>query len=271
MNVLKFESLKIMRKWQGYKIAILILSLVVAVESISLTYFWINRPKKIPRILAIKGKIAIVIDDWGYNLNNLYILDQIKYPLTVSILPNLDYSRTVATALYKRGMEVILHLPMEPHEKYRLERNTILTSMDEQTIRNIITQDLDDIAYAKGVSNHMGSKVTEDYRTMDIIFKELKKRNLFFMDSLVSSKTICADLAKKIHLGFVRRGVFLDNKEEAAYIRQQIHKLKIKARVYGQAVGIGHDREITLKVLSEVMPELEKQGYQFVFVSDLVK
>jgi len=261
-----------MKKDQGYKIAILILSVIVAVESILLTYLWISRPKKIIKIPTIpKGKIAIVIDDWGYNLDNLYLLDQIKYPFTASLLPRLDYSKAVALELHKRGFQIILHLPMEPHEKYRLEKNTILTSMGEQEIINIIGQDLADIHYAIGVSNHMGSKATEDLRTMSIVLNELKKRNLFFLDSLVSPKTICSNLADKLHVGFAKRDIFLDNKEEVEYIKGQIYKLKRKAQVYGHAVGIGHDRKITLEVLKETMPELEREGYKLVFVSELVK
>ncbi|MFH0913353.1 MAG: divergent polysaccharide deacetylase family protein [Candidatus Omnitrophota bacterium] len=260
-----------MRKRQGYKIAILILAIAIIIETAFVIYLLATKPKKVPKIPTARGKIAIVLDDWGYNLNNLPILEQIKYPLTASILPNLDHSRTLAAALDKRGIEVILHLPMEPREKLRLEKNTILTNMDEQAIRDIVNQDLNDIPYAKGVSNHMGSKASEDLRVMSIVFSELKQRGLFFLDSLVSSKSVCSHLANKMHLGFARRDVFLDNKNEAGYIRQQIYKLKARARAYGQAVGIGHDRRVTLEVLKEVMPELEKQGYRFVFVSELVK
>ena len=255
-----------------YKIAILILSLLVVIEGVLLISLWVSRPKRIIKIPKIPiGKIAIVIDDWGYNLNNLYLLDQIKYPFTVSILPRLDYSKRVATELNRRGVQIILHLPMEPHEKFRLEKNTILTSMDEETIRNIIVQDLADIHYAQGVSNHMGSKATEDLRTMGIVLKELKKRNLFFLDSLVSSKTICSSLAAKLGVGFVKRDVFLDNREDPEYIKGQIYKLKKKAQTFGYALGIGHDRKITLEVLKETMPELEREGYKLVFVSELVK
>ena len=46
--------------------------------------------------VAIKGRIAIVLDDWGYSLNNLRSVDEIEYPLTLAILPNLPYSRRVA-------------------------------------------------------------------------------------------------------------------------------------------------------------------------------
>jgi len=39
----------------------------------------------------------------------------------------------------------------------------------------------------------------------------------------------------------------------------------------GQAIGIGHDRKNTLKVLKEQLPRLAEEGYQFVFVSEVVK
>jgi len=261
-----------MLKYRNYKIAILILSILVVIESATLIFLWISRPKKIIKIPAIiKGRIAIVIDDWGYNLDNLYLLDEIKYPFTASVLPRLDYSKAVAAELHRRGVQIILHLPMEPHEKYRLEKNTILASMGEQEIINIIEQDLADIHYAIGVSNHMGSKSTEDLRIMSIVFNEFKKRNLFFLDSLVSPKTVCSNLAAKLQVGFIKRDIFLDNKEEPGYIKDQIYKLKRKAQMFGHAIGIGHDRKITLEALKETIPELEKEGYKLVFVSELVR
>jgi hypothetical protein len=242
---------------------------IVALQAL---FLLIRRPKPSPRITpAPKGRIAIVIDDWGYNLNNLGMLDGFRRPLTIAILPSLSYSRKISEALHGSGFEIILHLPMEPHEKYRLEKNTIMNSFDTATIRNIIEQDLANIRYAKGASNHMGSSVTENARAMEIILKELKKKHLYFLDSFVTNHSVGLRLAKKIGLGFAERDVFLDNTEEAGYIRKQIYKLKIKAKAYGQAIGIGHDRKVTIEVLKEVMPQLEAEGYKFVFVSELIK
>lgn len=230
-----------------------------------------TRPKKITKMpITIKGKIAIVIDDWGYNLNNLHLVEQIKYPLTCSVLPNLNYSSFISEELHKKGLQIILHLPMEPHEKFRLEKDTIMTSMDEPAIGSVISKALESIPNAIGVSNHMGSKATQDARLMEIIFKELKKRRLYFLDSFVSADSICADTAKRMRLGFAKRDIFLDNKEEPAYIKNQIDKLKARAKVYGQAIGIGHDRKITLEVLNEIMPKIKQEGYKFVFVSELL-
>lgn len=256
-----------------FKIAVLALSILVVIESALIIFLLASRPKKIPRVAApeIKGEIAIVIDDWGYNLNNLAALRQIKYPLTLSILPNLAFSAEVADEAHSAGKEVILHLPMQPHEKFRLEQNTVMTSMDESEILGILANDIEAIPHIKGASNHMGSLATEDARTMEIVLNELKRRHLYFLDSFVTSKSVCSMIAKRLHLGFARRDIFLDNNEETQYIKRQVNKLKSKARAYGRAIGIGHDRRITLEALKETMPQLAKEGYKFVFVSELVK
>jgi polysaccharide deacetylase 2 family uncharacterized protein YibQ len=94
---------------------------------------------------------------------------------------------------------------------------------------------------------------------------------LYFLDSFVTSESVGADLAGKFSLGFARRDVFLDNTQDAQYIRSQLLKLKTKAHMYGQAIGIGHDRKETIQVLKEVMPQFEKEGYKFVVLSELVR
>lgn len=258
-----------MKEYQRHRVLIPILILIIILQGIFIAV--LLKPKKIPKPIAIRGKIAIVIDDWGYNLNNLHILKQIKYPLTCAILPNLSYSKLVAEEAHKKGFQIILHLPMEPHEKFRLEQNTITTSMDESSIAAILSDDLEGISFVAGVSNHMGSKATEDARVMEIIFKELKKRHLFYLDSFVTAKSVCKEVAGKINLGLARRDIFLDNKQDAEYIKGQVAKLKKVAAVYGEAVGIGHDQRITLEVLKEEMSKLAKEGYRLVFISELVK
>ncbi|MBI4707136.1 MAG: divergent polysaccharide deacetylase family protein [Candidatus Omnitrophica bacterium] len=254
-----------------------IIGILLAFILLQWVFVTVSKPRKAappvvcPPEIKIKGKIAIVIDDWGYNLNNLPIVEGIRYPFTAAILPNLGSSAKVAKELNARGFEVILHLPMQPHGKNNLEKNTIRLVLNEHEIKDIMDMDLANIVYAKGVSNHMGSEATEDARVMGIVFKELKNRNLYFLDSFVSNKSVCEKLAKKTGLPFAKRDIFLDNDQDPAYIKAQINKLKRKARMKGEAIGIGHDRRNTLLVLKEVMPQIENEGYKFVLVSDLVK
>jgi hypothetical protein len=245
----------------------LILSLLVFIALILTSVHKKLPPKKAP----VKGKIAIVIDDWGYNLNNLGIAERIGQPLTCAVLPNLNNSRLVAQNLHNLGFEIILHLPMEPKEKYRLEKNTITTDMDAARIHVILDRDLNSILFAKGISNHMGSRVTEDSRVSALILSEAKKRKLYFLDSFVTAKSVCSLLARRIKIQFAKRDIFLDNLDDPAYIKGQIIKLRDLAKKNGQAVGIGHDRRNTLIALEEAIPQLVKSGYKLVFVSEITK
>ncbi len=243
--------------------------IILILVSIPLT----RKPKEkiIPPKKAYLGRIAIVLDDWGYNLNNIPLLEQINLPLTVSVLPNLAYSKKISKDLSARGFEIILHLPMEPEGKNAMEKDTIKTSMQEKEIQEIILKSFASVENVKGVNNHMGSKATSSIKTVEIVFKELKKRNLFFLDSYVISTSKCLGVARRHGLRFAKRDIFIDNKNELEYIKKQIQLLKAEAKKNGYAIGIGHDRKNTIVALKEEMPKIEREGYRFVFVSELVK
>ncbi|MFC1752225.1 divergent polysaccharide deacetylase family protein [Thermoproteota archaeon] len=220
-----------------------------------------------------RAKIAIVLDDWGYNTRNLDMLSEIDQPLTIAILPFRPFSRRVAEFANKNNCEVIIHMPMEPIdiESVDLEPKTLMLYMGSGTVQSILRDAFQNIPYAKGINNHMGSRATGDSEYMSHVFKELKIKNLYFLDSLVVADSVCAAAAKEVGVKFAKRSIFLDNSSDDLYIRAQVMELVDSADDNGYAIGIGHDRESTLKVLKELIPELEEQGYEFVFVSDLVK
>ena len=219
-----------------------------------------------------QGKIAIVLDDWGYTLNNLGFLKEIKEPLTLAILPRRTHSKEIADSARKLNKEAILHLPLEPHQekKNRLEPDTILRSMPGYEILRILEEDCKSLPGIKGVSNHMGSLATESRPLMKLVLAELKKRKLYFLDSF-TGKSVCRDLARNIGLPYARRQVFLDNENDKNYILAQIELLAKIARQTGYAIGIGHDRPKTLEILTKAVQDLRKRGFKFVYVSELVK
>jgi len=247
--------------------SILVLLLFVA---LILTPVHKRAPEK-KRIPVVKGRIAIVIDDWGYSLNNLAIIKEIKVPLTCAILPNLKNSKAVARQLNKLGFEIILHLPMEPKEKINLEKNTITSGMNEEQIRNILNADLNAVIFAKGINNHMGSKATADKRLMTLCMDKLKDKGLYFIDSVTTPKTVAYRLAKEQTISAARRDVFLDNINDVKHVRQQMNILIATAKKNGTAIGIGHATKYsTIAVLDEMMPLLKAQGIEVVPASELV-
>ncbi len=218
------------------------------------------------------GKIAIVLDDWGYTLKQVPTLDEIHQPLTVSVLPGLPHSMDVARAARASGHEVILHMPMEAMDRNApRERKILLTGMPRRQVLDLLSQSLSTVPSARGINNHQGSKATSDAALMEIVLQETKRRGLYFLDSYVTHRSVCAEVARRVQIPFARRAVFLDNEQSDAAIRKQLAELARSASAHGQAIGIGHDRPVTLRVLQRAVPALEKAGYTLVPVSDLTE
>ena len=222
------------------------------------------------------GKVAIVIDDWGYNLTNLQRLWEIERPITLAVLPKnytkLKYSTQIAKTATEKKYEVILHLPLEPKE-YQGDDNRgfITTEMKEEKVIALLDTALKSVPYAKGVSNHQGSKATEDYQLMKTILTRISQRRLYYLDSVTGENSVCPAIAEELKLKFARRDIFLDNSGEKDYIKNQLRQLAALALKKGQAIGIGHDRRLTLEAIKEILPELEEAGIKFVFLSELVE
>ncbi len=217
-------------------------------------------------------KIGIVIDDFGYNTNNIEKFLDIGRPITLAVLPDRRYSVKVAEIAHSRGYETILHLPLEPKgELVREEPGTIGSAMSDKEITSRLKEELASVPYIDGVSNHMGSKGTEDRRIMLLVFNELKNKKLFFFDSLTSANSVCGDIAKSSGVKYARRDVFLDISGAAADVEKRLLETRRLAFRKGYAIAIGHDKADTAAALAKLMPAMAAEGVEFVYISDLVK
>lgn len=218
-----------------------------------------------------RPKIAVIIDDWGYSPRPLEFLSSIKQHFAPAILPGLAYTKKASELSHKAGREIMLHLPLQPKREMPMEKDVIKNSMSEGEIRHIIQKQLALVPHASGLNNHEGSLATEDRRVMGVIMKELKNRNLYFIDSVTAEKSVVVSSAKSEGVLSAGRHVFLDNEKNAVYIRGQIAELKEIALKRGYAVGIGHADMTTMQVLAEDMPLIEKEGFEFVTPAEVVR
>lgn len=218
------------------------------------------------------GRIAIVLDDWGYSLGQVPALRAIRRPLTVAVLPGLPYSVKVASMSRRHGHEVILHMPMEAMDpSVPQEEGTLKTGMSDAEIVTRLSRALATVPGASGISNHQGSRATADARFMETVLQESRRRGLFFLDSFVTDDSICREAARRTGVRIAQRDIFLDNELTPAAIRKQVALLARTAAQRGYAVGIGHDRPVTLQLLQEAVPALEEAGFRLVPVSELVE
>ena len=122
--------------------------------------------------------------------------------------------------------------------------------------------------FVSGVNNHMGSKMTADAAQMRQLFTVMKQRNLYFIDSRTTEKTICRRSADLLQLPFGERDIFIDHFQDNEFIEKQLYRLIRIAEKHGLAIGIAHPYRRTYKILRNVMAEM-KEKVQFVPVSEV--
>jgi len=215
-------------------------------------------------------QVALIIDDVGNN-EDIKLLDELGIPLTVAILPQLDYTAFSARHAKEQRYATFLHLPLEPVDPTKNPGpGLIKTSMSEEEILAVLDQNLADVPGVVGVNGHMGSLATTSRRTMEIILRELKKRDLIYLDSLVVKDSVGPQVALELGVPTFTRDVFIDNIDEVNYVKKQLEELLNLALEKGQAVGIGHIyHESTRTALRQMLPVFAAKDVSFVPITAL--
>jgi hypothetical protein len=216
-------------------------------------------------------KIAIVIDDLGYDPYILKELSQIDLPLTLSVLPSAPYEKEVIALAKSKGWDLLIHLPMEPknYPDSNPGPNALFIRMSDEQVSEMVDKFLNELPEAKGVNNHMGSAFTENEDKMSAVMSEIKKRKLFYIDSRTTSQTVAFRVAKKMGVPTASRSVFLDNDLSPEAIQLQVERLLTIAKHSSQAVGIGHPHHETIDALKHYLSDLQDQ-IQIVNVSEII-
>ncbi len=216
--------------------------------------------------------VAIIIDDIGHDKKIAEKFFSLNAKLTLSILPHSRFCRDISVLAARKGYEVMLHLPMEPDEYPMVDPGpgALMVAMTPDERIGRLKQNIDAVPYAKGVNNHMGSKLTALSDEMNQVFGILKQRGLFFVDSRTTSASQTRSSARLFKVPYAERDVFLDHVQEREMIRRQIDQLINIAEIHGKAVAIGHPHQATFEVLAEVMPDLKKR-VKLVSASEIVE
>lgn len=218
------------------------------------------------------GRIAIVLDDLGRDSPLVERFCALQQSLTLALLPNTGPVRAIAERARQNGHQVIVHLPMEPIDYPAQDpgAGAVLIRQNEQEIRQIVRNALQQVPTAAGFNNHMGSKATADERVMRIVLQEVRAQGLFFLDSRTTPKSLAYSLARDMGVKALRRDAFIDEIDELQAIETKLWDLAKMAGRTGAVIAIGHDRENTLLALESVLPRLETRGFRFAALDQLL-
>ena len=202
------------------------------------------------------GKLAIVIDDFGYRPHYENQVLAMPSAISVAVLPNAPHAREMATKAHSSGHQVLIHLPMAPLSKQPLEKDTLRPEMSSEEIERIIRDAYNKVPYAVGLNNHMGSAMTSRLYGMLKVMQALERYNLYFLASMPIGTSQAMRAAQGTGVKVIKRKVFLDDTQNEADIRAQFNRAVQLARRNGSAIAIGHPHPSTVRVLQQMLPTL---------------
>lgn len=225
-------------------------------------------------VKPLKYKAAIIIDDVGYKKDELEIFLSLGISLTFSILPFEKFSVYIADELKKRNCEFMLHQPMQPenYPKINSGKAAILLNMSADEIEKKVIKNLKNVDGAIGINNHMGSAFTQNKTKMEEFLKIVKEKNLIFVDSHTTPKSVGWKTAKAMGISALQNEIFLDNEDDLEYILEQFSIFKKRIKRDGGCIAIGHIHKKNLPdALLRIIPEFQKEEIEFLTVSEYFK
>lgn len=216
-------------------------------------------------------KVAFIIDDIGYDVSLAASFLDLEIPVSLSVLPDAPFSRKIADETARKGGDLLLHLPMEPknYPEVNPGKGALMVNMDRETIQRIVKRQIIKFPGLKGVNHHMGSLFTENYIKMKHVLDEVKRHDLYYVDSRTTNRTVAYKVAKALGVPAAEKNWFIDNDLSEKALKYQMDRLLGVARFSGSAIGIGHPHRETLEILKKYSKRL-KRDYNVVPVSELV-
>jgi uncharacterized protein len=220
---------------------------------------------------SFQPQIALIIDDIGYSISRARNFLNLNIPVTFSVLPHLIHSRILADEIHHKGHEIMLHQPMEPYNsKLDPGPGALFVAYEPEKICDIMEENISIASYATGVNNHMGSRFTSCDKEIIQALRVIRDKNLFFIDSLTSGRSVAYKTAKKLQMPSACRNIFLDNRLEDKYILRQLNQLQIHAKIHGHAIGIGHPFPETARAIRRFISSSKHPDVSFVHISDIL-
>ncbi len=222
---------------------------------------------------TMKGRqVALVLDDVGNSLEELEPFLHLPMKITFAVMPGRRFTEESVNRIKDAGQMYIIHQPMEPEGDADPGVGAIYSGMTREEVFTVLDTNLSGLDGAAGMNNHMGSKVTADEEIMSYILSYLKEKNMFFLDSLTTGKSVAGEIAGLMDVPFIKRNsMFLDNTRERDYIERALRSGFSIAEKSGRAVMIGHvwDEHLA-ELLLELFPEFSDAGFSFDDVGNMI-
>lgn len=222
--------------------------------------------------VSVGSRVAVIVDQMGGQREVFEALRDLGRPVALALLP-VAAAASIARDATRRGTEILLDLPMEPYGYPRLDPGpgALLMSMPHDEIRRLVTRYVDGLPGVVGVTNYMGSRLTEDRARMRAVLEVLVARRLFLVDAYASNLSVAYDEAKNVGVRAGRRHRRVDASLGEAGERASWDEIAAWAERRGEAIVFAPAEPLTARLLREYVSRWEARGVRVVPVSELVR
>ncbi len=219
---------------------------------------------------ASAAKLAIIIDDIGYNYANGLRAVKLNGAYTLSILPLTPHAEKLAKLGHEHNKELMLHNPMSNTKNLALGPGALTEDMTRQAFLQVLRANLIQLPNIRGLNNHMGSRLTQNAKAMGWLMQELDQDELFFIDSKTTTESVAWSVANLYRIPAGKRDVFLDHDRAKEHILKQLKRALALAAEQGSAIAIGHPYPETMDILTSSEKLFAAANVSLVSVSELL-
>ncbi len=221
--------------------------------------------------LAYRGerpRLVIIIDD-VHTRAQLEAIRTLPFHVTPSIFP--PYALAKHSNRLAEGLNhYMIHLPMESGSaQFNAQTKTLMRSFSRLQMYERVKELRRLFPNAVYINNHTGSTFTSNYRAMKQLYDLLKAEGFVFVDSFTVGSSKVKKIAHEEGDAYVRRDIFIDNRQDIGYIHNQLKKAVKVAKKNGYAIAIGHPHKSTIKALKEAKPILK--DVDVVYIDEIYK
>lgn len=215
-------------------------------------------------------KIAIIVGGLGLSQTGTQAaIDRLPPDITLAFAPyGASIDRWMQQAR-RDGHELLLQLPMEPFDYPDNDPgpHTLLVSNSAGELRDRLAWLLSRMSNYVGVMNYMGARFTATETSLELLFDEITRRGLMYVDDGSSSRSNATATASSMRTPFSHADLVIDDVPRPKEITARLLQLEGTARAQGIAVGVASALPVTIDELAKWSRDLEERGLQLVPIS----
>lgn len=225
------------------------------------------RPSMRPVLIGAKRtpRLTVVLTAVGLNeAASRAAIERLPSAVAIAVAPVASDPAAWVDAAKATGRAALLEIPMEPVTYPRVNPGplTLLAGDDAKENLARLKQALDKAPEVDGVASYLGGRFSSVRGAVQPVMAELKKRNLFVLETDPTPLSHLLRTAAEIDMPAASSFVSLDKSGRSSDLAEGFARLEEAAKVKGHAIGVAVAVPKSVEAIEAWARQLEKRGFR---------